>query len=134
MKTYTELIRYKTFEDRLEYLKTDIPSSEITFAELRDLNQRFYMSSGWKKVRELVIARDLGYDLGVPGYSIFGRIIVHHMNPLSPRDLTHRSGRALHPEFLITVSHRTHLAIHYNRPIDDGFGFVERKDGDTKLW
>lgn len=135
MKSYTRLLRFNTFEDRLKYLQTDMPPSEVTFAELRELNQRFYMSTGWKRVRELVIGRDLGYDLGVPGYDIIGRVIVHHMNPLRPKDLIYHSGRALNPEFLITVSHKTHLAIHFGRDsIGTDSGIIERSPGDTKLW
>lgn len=132
MRTYSDLILFPTFEERLDYLRTDGKPSELTFGNLREINQRFYNSKAWKVVREGVIARDLGFDLAVPGKEIFGRVLVHHMNPLAPKDLLYNVERALDPEFLITVSNDTHLAIH--------FGFekqeivVKRSSGDTKLW
>jgi len=132
MLTYTDLVLYSTFEERLEYLETDGKPSELTFDELRYLNQKFYNSRGWKRVRALVIARDLGFDLGIPGREILGKVLVHHMNPLIPKDIYLQSEKALSPEFLITVSHDTHQAIH--------FGYVkwdlmeERVEGDTNLW
>ncbi len=132
MLTYSDLILLPTFEERLEFLKTDGLPSEVTFDKLRYLNQRFYNSPSWKKVRQAVIARDLGYDLAVPGYEILGRVLVHHMNPLLPKDLMLKSERALDPEFLITVSHKTHLAIHYG--FEQPQPIVDRYSGDTKLW
>ena len=132
MLTYTDLIMISTFEERLEFLRTDETSSEITFNELRFLNQSFYNSIGWKVIRKEVIARDLGFDLGIPGREIFGKVIVHHMNPLIPKDIYLNSEKALDPEFLITVSNDTHRTIHYGY-ISPNF-IEERVLGDTKLW
>lgn len=132
MLTYTELQELETYEDRLEYLRTNGLSSELTFDKLRVLNQRFYNSPEWKRVRRFVIARDLGYDLGVPGREINGRVMVHHMNPLLPKDLLVNVELALDPEFLITVSHDTHQAIHFGvEPLEP---MSDRRPGDTKLW
>lgn len=131
MRTYTDLITFPTFEGRLAFLRTDGKPSELTFDELRFINQRFYNSRRWKNVRQVVIGRDLGYDLGIPGRDIYGRVLVHHMNPLIPKDLYLNSQIALDPEFLITVSHDTHQAIHFGRSIAD---IMERAPGDTKLW
>ncbi len=132
MLTYTDLIMVPTFEERLEFLRTDGKPSELTFDALRFLNQSFYNSKSWKIVRASVIARDLGFDLAIPGRDIFGKVLVQHMNPLIPKDIYLHLEKALDPEFLITVSHDTHQAIH--------FGYIkwdiieERFSGDTKLW
>ena len=130
MITYSDLIQIPTFEERVAFLRTDQQPSE--FDRLRPLNQKFYNSTLWKRVRQIVIARDLGFDLAIPGREILGRVIVHHINPLMPKDLYLYSERALNPVNLVTVSHGTHLAIH--------FGIIkpelplERSSGDTKLW
>ncbi len=131
MLTYSDLVEIPTFEERVEFLRTDGKPSELTFDVLRFLNQTFYNSRSWKRVRASVIGRDLGFDLGIPGREIFGRVLVHHMNPLIPKDFYLQSDKTLNPEFLITTSHDTHLAIH--------FGYVkaniiDRFSGDTKLW
>ncbi len=132
MLTYSDLIMIPNFEERLEFLRTDGKPSELVFDKSRFLNQHLYNSRGWKNVRRSVIARDLGFDLAIPGREIFGRVLVHHMNPLIPKDIYFHMEKVLDPEFLITVSHDTHLAIH--------FGYVkwdiieDRFSGDTKLW
>ena len=130
--TYSDLILLRTFEERLGYLRTDGLPSEMTFGQLRSLNQRFYASRLWKQTREAVIVRDLGYDLAIPGRAIFGKVIVHHMNPLRPKDIYHESERALNPEFLVTVSHNTHQGIHFGSQEHEPYS--ERFPGDTKLW
>lgn len=132
MITYYDLITLPTFEQRLNFLRTDGLPSELTFDQLRDLNQRFYNSPEWKRVRRLVIARDLGFDLAIPGRDIHGKVIVHHMNPLTPRDLYLQSSVATDPDLLITVSSQTHKAIHFGSQPPEYF--IERKPGDTKLW
>lgn len=132
MITYSDVILRPTFKERLEFLKTDGLPSELTFDQLRYLNQRFYNSSIWKKVREYVIARDYGFDLAVPGREIYGKVIVHHMNPLTAKDLYLGVKEALDPDLLITVSHRTHQAIHFDAELE--IPFIERTPGDTKLW
>lgn len=132
MLTYSDLITIPTFEERVDFLRTDGKPSELTFDELRFLNQSFYNSRTWKRVRTSVIARDLGFDLAIPGREIFGRVLVHHMNPLIPKDLYLFSEKALDPEFLVTVSHNTHQAIHFGSDTVDII--VDRFSGDTKLW
>lgn len=132
MITYYDLITLPTFEQRLDFLRTDGLPSELTFDQLRDLNQRFYNSPEWKRIRTIVIARDLGYDLAIPGRDIYGKVIVHHMNPLTPKDLYTFSKDSLDPDLLITVSQSTHQAIHFgSQPLEQ---FIERVPGDTKLW
>ena len=134
IKTYSELAGIPTFEGRVEYLRTGIPPSQLTFGLMRDLNQTFYRSVGWRNVRKVVITRDYGLDLGLPTYDIVGRVIVHHMNPLGPKDVLQHSDIALNPEYMITVSHKTHLAIHFGLPVNEMESFIERSPGDTKLW
>lgn len=133
MLTYSGLIELRTFEERLEYLRTIKLPSEVTFDELRYLNQQFYNSRDWKLARRHVISRDLGYDLGIPGRNIIGKAIVHHMNPITPEDIIVHQDEIVDPEFLITVSHDTHQAIHYGSPVRK-FVLIERKPGDTRLW
>lgn len=133
MLTYTELLAIPDFERRLQYLKVDAVPAEHTFGALRKLNQKFYNSREWKRVRLLVIGRDFGYDLAVPGRAIFGKVIVHHMNPMTPQDLYYNTELALDPEFLITVSNDTHLGIHFGYQPDVLPG-KDRFAGDTKLW
>lgn len=132
MMTHTDLIRFPTFEERLSYLRVDGPPSEIGFDKLRFLNQKFYQSSTWKRIRSNVISRDLGFDLGIPGREIIGKVIVHHMNVLKPKDIINHSDIALDPEYLITVSYETHQAIHFGSPIREPI--QDRFSGDTKLW
>jgi len=132
MIQYSDLILLLTFEDRLDFLRTESLPSEITFDQLRLLNQSFYNSRAWKIVRRSVIARDLGFDLGIPGREIIGRVLVHHMNPLTPKDLLYHSEDALDPDFLITTSYQTHQAIHFgSKPLEI---VSDRKLGDTTLW
>lgn len=134
MITYYDLLALSTFEDRLDFLRTGQLPSELTFDQLRSLNQSFYNSPQWKAIREYVIARDFGWDLAIPGRDIIGKVIVHHMNPLRPKDLLLHQDLALDPDLLITVSHRTHQAIHFGSdPLPD-YSFVERRPGDTTLW
>lgn len=114
MRTYEELIKLPTFEERLEYLATNQNVCEETFGWDRYLNQTLYNTYFWKnKIRPMVIARDNGCDLGLPGYEIAGRIIVHHMNPLTPEDVEKRDPKIFDPNYLICVSHNTHQAITY---------------------
>lgn len=132
MITYYDVLALPTFEERLAFLRTDSLPSELTFDQLRDLNQAFYNSPEWKKIRSIVIARDLGFDLAIPGRDIIGKAIVHHMNPITPKELYLMSPHVLDPDLLITVSNRTHQAIHFGSlPMEE---FVERRPGDTKLW
>lgn len=135
LKTYSELKKLKTFEDRFDYLNLVGSVGESIFGSERYLNQSFYRSKEWKRIRQQVILRDDGCDLGIPDYKIFDKIIIHHMNPMTIDELRHEDfEKALDPEFLICVSFNTHNAIHYG---DESLLTklpVERKPGDTKLW
>lgn len=114
LRTYSELVQLKTFEERFNYLRLDGQVGKNTFGFDRIFNQMFYRSPEWKAVRRLVILRDNGCDLGVEGYEIHGRrIIIHHLNPISLEDIEHKSSILLNPEYLITTIHPTHNAIHY---------------------
>lgn len=135
LKTYSELIQRQTFEDRFNYLRLNGKVGRETFGFDRIYNQKFYRSKEWKDIRNYVITRDLGCDLGIKDREIHGRIMVHHMNPISMEDIKHSSDYLLNPEYLITVSPTTHDAIHYS---DESILLpsmvIERKPGDTKLW
>lgn len=112
-KCYSELIKLKTFEERFEYLKLGAHVAEETFGFDRWVNQKFYKSYEWKKIRRDIIIRDNGCDLGVEGYELQNGIYIHHMNPMLPRDIINAEEWILNPEFLISVSFNTHNAIHY---------------------
>jgi hypothetical protein len=134
IRSYSELRHVPTFEDRFEYLVLGGSVGETTFGFDRWVNQRFYTSPEWRRVREEVIVRDLGCDLGVPSHDIHVGLLVHHMNPLKPEDIVHGETWMLDPEYLITTSHRTHNAIHYGDRSLLPRPFVERRPGDTRLW
>lgn len=113
MLTYTELSKIETFEDRFEYLKLGGVVGKETFGFDRYLNQTFYKSVEWRRVRNNVIIRDNGCDLGIPGREIFDHIIIHHMNPIDVEDVKKISELLMNPEYLICTTHNTHNAIHY---------------------
>lgn len=114
IKTYSELKKLKTFEERYEYLKLGNIVGEETFGFDRWINQRFYKSKEWQKVRDEVIARDHGCDLGIQDHEIYDdKIIIHHMNPISINDIENSTDFLLNPEYLITTINNTHQAIHY---------------------
>lgn len=121
-----------SYEDRLEYLMLRQVPGDTTFGGLRHLNQGFYSSTEWRRVRDEVIIRDNGCDLGIHGREIVGNIVVHHMNPITPRILENDSHLALDPRYLICVSENTHRIIHYGRTIP--VPHIDRVPGDTKLW
>lgn len=134
IRTYSELRRRETLEDRFNYLKLHGQVGDATFGFDRFLNQRFYASHEWKQVRHHVIVRDNGCDLGVDGYEIHDRIYIHHMNPMTVSDLVEFNREILDPEYLIAVTHTTHNAIHYGDANLLPRLPVERRPGDTKLW
>jgi hypothetical protein len=134
IRTYSELSRLDTFEERYRYLKLDGKVGRSTFGFDRYINQRFYHSREWRQVRDYVILRDQGCDLGVEGYEIHAALLIHHINPMDPLGMVHGDHSILDPEFLITTSHRTHNAIHYGDERQLARPFVERSPGDTKLW
>jgi hypothetical protein len=136
IRRYSELIKLPTFEERFRYLKLNGVVAHSTFGGNRYLNQEFYKSANWLEVRDYVIVRDNGFDLGVEfdDYRIPGTIIVHHMNPITIDDIINQTEFLLNPDYLISVSLRTHNGIHYG---DEGIlkpAFVERKPWDTCPW
>lgn len=133
-RRYSELKRLDTFEGRFEYLSLEGQVGESTFGFDRWINQHFYQSYEWKRTRDIVIVRDNGCDLGIPGYEISSGALVHHMNPITPDDLARGEQWILDPEYLITTSHRTHNAIHYGDERLLRKAPVARQPGDTKLW
>lgn len=134
IRTYSELRRLETFEDRYDYLALNGVVGASTFGFDRYINQQFYHSTQWAQIRHHIIARDLGCDLGVEGFDIHARLIIHHMNPMTPRDIVGADSNILDPEFLITTQHRTHNAIHYGDKRLLPRQLAERRPGDTKLW
>lgn len=134
-RTYSELKKLKTFKDRYEYLRIGGRVGESTFGFDRYLNQQFYHSNEWKSVRNEIIIRDDGNDLGIKGLEIQKAIYVHHMNPMIIKDLLDDIDKVLNPEFLICASFKTHEAIHFGdeTKLPEYFP-VERKPGDTTLW
>jgi hypothetical protein len=134
IRTYSELKQYETFEERYYYLRLVGIVGESTFGFDRWINQGFYTSREWKQARSVVILRDHGCDLGVFGYEIFEGLLVHHMNPISVKDIEAGRELLIDPEFLITTTHQTHNAIHYGDESQLSKVYVPRKAGDTKLW
>ena len=134
IRTYSELITLPTFEERYKYLKLDGIVGEETFGFDRYLNQIFYKSKEWRSIRDYVIARDNGCDLGIEGHEILGKILIHHMNPISKNDILERSDLLLNPEYLICTIKNTHDAIHYG---DENLLIItppERTKNDTCPW
>ena len=134
IKTYSELITLPTFLDRYHYLKLNGQVGKDTFGFDRYLNQIFYQSKEWRSTRDYVIARDNGCDLGIAGHEIYGKILIHHMNPITADDILKRSDFLLNPEYLICTIKNTHDAIHYSDEsllITDP---VERSKNDTCPW
>ncbi len=127
-RSYSELILLPTFSERLEYLKLLDNNAESP----RHISGGFFKSRTWLTVRQMVIDRDLGFDLGVFGVYIEGPMYVHHINPINEFDIRNQTKRLLDPENLITVSMNTHNSIHYKKVEKEAW--VERKPGDTKLW
>lgn len=134
IRTYSELITLPTFEERYEYLRLDGQVGEETFGFDRYLNQLFYTSQRWRSIRNRVIIRDHGCDLGIADREIFGRIIIHHMNPLTVEDIENESDLLLDPEYLITTVHETHNAIHYGDKNLLMLDPIERTKFDTCPW
>lgn len=134
IRTYSELIQLNTFEERFKYLKLTANIGEETFGFDRYLNQQFYRSNEWKRLRNEIIIRDNACDLGMPNRELNKRIIIHHMNPISKSDLIHQTDFLLNPEYLICTSVLTHSAIHYGDENLLDVSFVERTKNDTCPW
>ena len=134
VRTYSDLSKFLTFKDRYDYLRLGGVVGESTFGFDRYLNQVFYRSQRWKKVRDHVIIRDLGCDLGIEGREIHEKILIHHMNPITIDDVMNESDYLIDPEFLITTTLNTHNAIHYGDESLLMISLVERTRHDTCPW
>lgn len=133
-RTFSELEQIPTFEGRYEYLRLDGQVGAATFGFDRWMNQKLYRSSEWRRIRNYVIARDLGRDLAVEGHEIHDRIYIHHMNPMRAHDIIHSNEDIFNIDFLISTTHNTHNAIHYGTADLLPRQHVARTAGDTKLW
>ena len=134
IRTYSELMSLPTFEERYRYLKLNGRVGEDTFGFDRYLNQVFYTSDEWRSLRNQIIVRDNGCDLGIADRKIYGKIIIHHMNPITKEDILKRSDYLLNPEYLITTVDSTHKAIHYGDESKLVLPPVERRKNDTCPW
>lgn len=135
IRKYSDLIQIPSFIDRFRYLKLSNIVGEDTFGYDRYLNQQFYKSKDWKRLRDFIITRDFGCDLAHQDFEIGGRIIIHHMNPITKEDVIEHSDMLLNPEYLVCVSHNTHQAIHYG---DESLLLdsepIMRSPNDTSPW
>lgn len=134
IRTYSELIKLPTFEERYRYLRLGGRVGEETFGFDRYLNQAFYKSKEWKDIRDFVIVRDNGCDLGIEDREIYGKILVHHMNPINIEDIVNRTEYLLDPEYLISTVKNTHDAIHYGDESLLIMAPIERTKNDTCPW
>lgn len=134
LRTYSELSKLKNFEDRFQYLRLDGIVGEETFGFDRYLNQILYQSDEWKRRRRDIIIRDNGCDLGCEGFEVHGRILIHHINPITVDDIVDRNPKVFDPENLILTSHNTHQAIHYGNEDLLIRTPVERSKNDTCPW
>lgn len=134
IKTYSDLSALKTFKERYEYLRLGGSVGKDTFGFDRYLNQLFYRSASWKRIRDEVIIRDNGCDLGINGYEIYGKIFIHHINPISIQDIKTESDILLNPEYLITTTQSTHNAIHYGDASLLPQEPIQRTKNDTCPW
>ena len=133
-RSYSELVKLQTFSERYNYLRLVGQVGSTTFGFDRYLNQSFYTSRDWRQVRHAVIARDAGCDLGLEGYEIFDRVYVHHMNPLTKKQVVAADENMFDLEYLISCTLNTHNAIHYGDPYSLVRLPPERRPGDTTLW
>ena len=134
IRTYSELLKYDTLEDRFEYLKLNGTVGEELFGYARYLNQEFYHSPQWRDAKAQVVIRDQGYDLGVPGWKIVGQIYVHHMNPVTLEQLKNNDPALIDPEFLISCSYNTHQAVTWGNRLLLPQPLIVRRPGDTCPW
>ena len=135
IRTYSELSKLKTFQERYEYLKLDGTVGEETFGFDRYINQMFYKSEEWKRIRNYVITRDNGCDLGISDRKIVDSVIlVHHMNPITKEDIINKNEILLDPEYLITTIKPTHDAIHYGDENLLAEDLIVRSKNDTCPW
>lgn len=133
-RSYLELIELKTFEDRFDYLRLDGIVGAETFGSSRQLNQALYRSYEWKKIRDMIILRDNGCDLGIEGRDIFQQPYIHHLNPITKKQILDRDPILFDPNNLITVSYQTHQAIHYGDKSILLLDPIERFANDVAPW
>lgn len=134
VRTYLELIELDTFEKRFEYLQLGGVVGTMTFGSSRQLNQALYQSYEWKKIRDMIILRDNGCDLGIEGRDIFQHAYIHHLNPITKKQILDRDPILFDPNNLITVSYQTHQAIHYGDKSILMLDPVERFANDVAPW
>ena len=134
IRSYSELILLPTFEERFKYLQLNGRVGDDTFGFDRYINQKFYRSAEWKRIRDYIIIRDNGCDLAVDGYEIHGRILIHHINPITISDIKFSTEYLMNPEYLICVTHNTHNAIHYGDEKQIITGPIVRTKNDTCPW
>ena len=136
IRTYDELTTFKTYEERVRYLRVKQKVAKETFGANRYLNQAFYKSPEWLSIRNRIIIRDLGCDLGLEGYEINDEpVYIHHMNPITEEDIINRSEFLLNPKYLICVTKTTHDLIHYGSDILLQSSIIqERRENDTCPW
>lgn len=134
IRTYSELILLPTFEERFKYLQLNSRVGDNTFGFDRYINQKFYRSAEWKRIRDYIIIRDNGCDLAADGYEIHGRILIHHMNPITISDIKFSTEYLMNPDYLICVTHNTHNAIHYGDEKQIITGPIVRTKNDTCPW
>ena len=134
IRTYSELILLPTFEERFKYLQLNGRVGDDTFGFDRYINQKFYRSAEWKRIRDYIIIRDNGCDLAVDGYEIHGRILIHHINPITISDIKFSTEYLMNPDYLICVTHGTHNAIHYGDEKQIITGPIVRTKNDTCPW
>ena len=127
-KSYSEVVKLESFQDRLEYLKL----LDNNATSPRHISEEFYKSHAWRTLRKQIIDRDIGFDLGAVGVYIDGPMLVHHINPINEHDILYLTPKLLDPENLITTSYNTHNKIHYKQVAEDVW--IERSPGDTKQW
>lgn len=133
-RSYSGMLQFNTFEERFEYLSLNGGVGHSTFGHDRFMNQAFYTSHEWRRVRQQVILRDNGMDLGVDGYPIFDKPIIHHIVPMTPEDFDSRNPMMLSLDNLIMTTHDTHNAIHFGTKALLRETYTERTPGDTRLW
>jgi len=134
MRTYDALSQLDSLDERFDYLSLEGSVGNPTFGFDRYINQQFYRSREWRRMRDFVIVRDMGNDMGLWDYPIQGVPHVHHMNPLTTEDFEEASDNLMNPEYLISVSHQTHNAIHFGDRTQLVRGPIVRTAGDTRLW
>ena len=134
IRTYSELITIPTFEERFEYLQLKGSVGKDTFGYDRYLNQVLYRSPEWKRLRNKIVIRDNGCDLACDGYDIYGKVLIHHLNPITVEDVLARSRKVFDPDNLVCVSHNTHNAIHYGNVDLLATGPIIRTKNDTCPW